>query len=108
MINEQIKKDGTQNTLLALLIAGKENCCLQEEPKPVQPETTKPVDMFKDDEDLKAQEEENRRKREEEEKKRKKEEEQRRKKEENKKKKSSWWRKTLDDLSGELFDDDKM
>ena len=74
----------------------------------MQPETTKPVDMFKDYEDLKAQEEENRRKREEEEKKRKKEEEQRRKKEENKKKKSSWWSKTLDDLSGELFDDDKM
>lgn len=31
--NEQIKKNGTQNTLLALLIAGKENCCLQEKPK---------------------------------------------------------------------------
>ena len=38
--NEQIKADGTQNTLLGLLIAGKENCCLQEESKPTNAEPT--------------------------------------------------------------------
>nr|WP_325289749.1 cell division protein FtsA [uncultured Bacteroides sp.] len=111
--NEQIKKNGTQNTLLALLIAGKENCCLQEESRHTQPEPSKPTDMFKDDEVLKAQEEENRRKREEEEKrkreeeKRKKEEE-KRKKEQEKKNKPSWFKSKIDTLTKELFDDDKM
>ena len=111
--NEQIKKDGTQNTLLSLLIAGKDNCCLQEEPQPIQPKPSKPADIFKDDEALKAQEEENRRKREEEEKRKKEEEkrkkeEERRKKEQAKKNKPSWFKSKIDTLTKELFDDDKM
>lgn len=111
--NEQIKKDGTQNTLLSLLIAGKDNCCLQEEPQPIQPQPNKPADIFKDDEALKAQEEENRRKREEEEKRKKEEEkrkkeEERRKKEQAKKNKPSWFKSKIDTLTKELFDDDKM
>ena len=103
--NEQIKKDGTQNTLLGLLIAGKENCCLQEKPQP-----TPPPDIFKDDEELKKQEEENRRKREEEEK-RKKEEEKRKREEEKQKKereKKSWFKSKIEDFTKELFDDTKM
>ena len=32
-----LRRDGTQNTILALLFAGKENCCLQAEPKPAEP-----------------------------------------------------------------------
>lgn len=111
--NEQIKKNGTQNTLLALLIAGKDNCCLQEEPHPVQSGPVKPTDMFKDDETLKAQEEENRRKREEEEKKKKEEEkrkkeEEKRRKEQERKNKSNWFKSKIDTLTKELFDDDKM
>ena len=47
-----------QNTLLGLLAAGNENCCLQEM-KPAVTTTatpTQPVDMFGDDEALKEQE----------------------------------------------------
>ena len=47
------------NTLLGLLAAGNENCCLQEV-KPVQQPASnvppKPVDIFVDDEALKEQE----------------------------------------------------
>ncbi len=46
------------NTLLGLLAAGNENCCLQEV-KPAQPAANvppKPVDIFVDDEALKEQE----------------------------------------------------
>ena len=53
------KKDGMHNTLLGLLAAGNENCCLQEV-KPVQQPASnvppKPVDIFVDDEALKEQE----------------------------------------------------
>ena len=117
-LSEALKKDGMQNTLLALLASGNENCCLQETPKPAQTVTPQqPADIFKDDEALKAQEEENRRKREEEEKKRreeerrKKEEEKRKKEEARKKKKKdgpSWFEKTFNKLSNEIFSDEDM
>lgn len=47
--NEQIKKNGTQNTLLGLLTAGKENCCLQEEPKPTNGAPTQTSIGFEED-----------------------------------------------------------
>lgn len=112
--HEEIKKDGTQNTLLALLLAGKENCCQPEEPKIPHIEPGKPVDMFQDDEVLKEQEKENRRKKEEEEKRRK-EEEKRRKDEEKKKKKEkenkpNWFQRLAGNVTEELFgdNDEKM
>ena len=57
--SDVLKKDGMQNTLLGLLAAGNENCCLQEvKPAPAASTVTppKPVDMFGDDEALKEQE----------------------------------------------------
>jgi len=54
--SDVLKKDGMQNTLLGLLAAGNENCCLQEvKPAPAASTVTppKPVDMFGDDEALK-------------------------------------------------------
>ncbi len=57
--SDEPKKDGMHNTLLGLLAAGNENCCLQEV-KPVQQPASnvppKPVDIFVDDEALKEQE----------------------------------------------------
>ena len=57
--SEEPQKDGMHNTLLGLLAAGNENCCLQEV-KPVQQPASnvppKPVDIFVDDEALKEQE----------------------------------------------------
>lgn len=105
---EGIPKDGTQATLLALLLAGTDNCCQPEEPKVPHIEPGKPVDMFQDDENLKAQEAENRRKKEEEEKRRRKEEEKKNKKE--KENKPSWFRRFTDTVTGELFgeNDEKM
>lgn len=113
--SEELKKDGTHNTLLGLLMTGNENCCKKEVETPRQ-EAPKPAsaphsnDMFKDDDDLKAQEEALRRQREKEEKKRKEEEEKRRKekekmmKEREKKKKKSW----LDSFVKGFFDDEKL
>ncbi len=112
--HEEIRKDGTQNTLLALLLAGKDNCCRPEEPKIPHVEPGKPVDMFRDDEDLMAQEKANRRKKEEEEKRRK-EEDKRRKEEEKKKKKEkenkpNWFQRFAGNVTEELFgdNDEKM
>lgn len=87
---DMIIRDGTQNTLFGLLIAGKENCCLQETPtprpipQPVSPIQAEPADMFDSDEILKAQEEVAReaKKQKEEEEKRRKEMEKRQKQEE--------------------------
>lgn len=57
---EELKKDGRQNTLLGLLAAGNENCCLQEA-KPAQATvsgsaSSQQTDMFDNDETLKEQE----------------------------------------------------
>ena len=110
----EMPQDGTRNTLLALLLAGKEDCRQPEEPKIPHIEPGKPVDMFRDDEDLKAQEEENRRKKEEEDRRRK-EEEKRRKEEEKKKKKEkdgkpNWFQRLAGNVTEELFgdNDEKM
>ncbi len=110
-----LKKDGTQNTLFALLFAGEENCCLQESKtiqKPVAApftNTTVARDFFEADEDLKRQEEEAKaakKKREEEERQRKIEE--KRLKDEAKKNKPSWISRTFDKLSNEIFSDEDM
>lgn len=119
--DDLMKKDGTQNTLFSLLSAGHENCCLQETPRPEpqphhQPE---PVNMFEEDENLKAQEaaaREAKKKRDEEDKRRKEEdrrrkEEEKRKKEEARRKKKegpSWFEKTFNKISNEIFSDDDM
>ena len=94
---ELLKKDGTQNTIIGLLSAGKENCCLVPIAKPVEysaqteiPDQTlfPPEEQENEDEDdfLKTEEErrikeEERKKREEEEKERKRLEKERKKKE---------------------------
>lgn len=110
--SDVLKKDGMQNTLIGLLAAGNENCCLQEV-KPVPTATfstdaTKPVDMFGDDEALKEQEAAARAakvQREKEERERKEKE-----REEKKKKKEgpSWFEKTFNKLSNEIFSDDDL
>ncbi|MCD8183644.1 MAG: cell division protein FtsA [Bacteroides sp.] len=111
--SDALNKDGIQNTLLGLLAAGNENCCLQEV-KPAQPAAapTEPKNMFADDVDLIAQEEANRKKRDEEEKRRREEEkkrkdEEKRHRDEEKKNKPSWWKSKIDTFTKELFDDDK-
>ncbi|WP_418697204.1 cell division protein FtsA [Bacteroides sp.] len=117
--SDVLKKDGRQNTLLGLLAAGNENCCLQEV-KPVQPATptpNKPADMFGDDEALKEQEaaaraaKAQREKEEKERKERERKEREQREKEEKKRKKKegpSWFEKTFNKLSNEIFSDDDM
>lgn len=115
--SDAMKKDGMQNTLLGLLAAGNENCCLQEV-KPVQPAVTpQPVDMFGNDEILKEQEaaaraakaqrdkdERDRKEKERKEKDRKDKEEKKRKKKEG----PSWFEKTFTKISNEIFSDDDM
>lgn len=50
LLNGEPRKDGTHNTLLALLLTGKENCCLQEV-KPAQPVTPpQQLNVFGNDE----------------------------------------------------------
>lgn len=114
--NDVLVKDGMQNTLLGLLAAGHENCCLQEE-KTAQPAgnpTPKPVDMFDNDETLKEQEAAARaakaqREKEERERKEKERKEREQKEKERKKKKGpSWFERIGDKLSKEIFSDDDM
>ena len=118
--SDVLKKDGMQNTLLGLLAAGNENCCLQEvKPAPAASTVTppKPVDMFGDDEALKEQEaaaraakaqrekeEKARRERERKEKERKEKEEKKKKKKEG----PSWFEKTFNKISNEIFSDDDL
>ncbi len=108
---DEIPQNGTQNTLLALLLSGKENCRQPEEPKTPHIEPGQSVDMFQDDEELKAQEEENRRKREED-KRRREEEKKGRKGEEKGKKenKPNWFQRLTSNVTEELFgdNDEKM
>ncbi|MDO4165577.1 MAG: cell division protein FtsA [Bacteroides sp.] len=116
---DALKKDGMHNTLLSLLMAGNENCCLQEVPKsaPQRPPVSEPINMFENDANLKAQEEEIRRKQAEEEKRRreKEKEEKRRKEEEEKKKKKAAaksqpnrFRQFFESFTDNFFEDDKM
>ena len=117
--SDVLKKDGMQNTLLGLLAAGNENCCLQEvkPTQPVTPTPNKPADMFGDDEALKEQEaaaraaKAQREKEEKERKERERKEREQREKEEKKRKKKegpSWFEKTFNKLSNEIFSDDDM
>lgn len=118
-----LKKDGMENSLLGLLAAGNENCCLLETKSIPQPESievvtySKTVDIFNDDEALKEQEAAARaakQQREKEEKERKeleRKEKERREKEEKKKKKKEgpgWFEKTFNKISNEIFSDDDM
>jgi cell division protein FtsA len=123
--NDFLQKDGRSNTLLGLLAAGSENCCLLET-KPVkqQPEAlevyttyTKSVDIFNDDEALKEQEaaaraaKAQREKEEKERKEQERREKEKREKEEKRKKKKEgpgWLEKTFNKLSNEIFSDDDM
>lgn len=121
-MGDNLKKDGTQCTLIALLEAGKDNCCKPETkpiPQPATPSPSpEPVDMFGNDETLKEQEaaaraakaQRDKEERERKEKERK-EKEQREKEEKKKKKKKegpSWFEKTFNKLSNEIFSDDDM
>lgn len=98
--SDVLAKDGMQNTLLGLLAAGNENCCLQEV-KPAQPAgnpASTPADMFGNDEALKEQEAAARAAK-----------AQREKEEKEKKKKGpSWFEKTFNKISNEIFSDDDM
>lgn len=126
--SDLMAKDGSQNTLLGLLFAGNDNCCLQET-KPTPKTITAPIaplpvietviptgGFFAEDEHLKQQEREAKalkKKREEEEKRRKEEEKQRkleekRKKEEENRNKPSWLKSTFDKLSNDIFSDEDM
>lgn len=114
---DTLKKDGMQNTLLGLLSAGDENCCLQETVKPAQQPATEPENMFKDDAALKEQEAAaraaklQREKEEKERKERERKEKERREKEERKRKKNegpSWFERTFDRFSKDFFSDDDM
>lgn len=116
LLNNEPRKDGTHNTLLALLLAGKDNCCLQEV-KPAQPATPpQQPNMFDNDETLKQQEEQARaekekRDKEEKERKEKERKEKERKEKEKKEKKSGGWfglGKAFDRFSSEIFSDDDM
>lgn len=117
--SDVLKKNGTQNTLLGLLAAGNENCCLQEIPRPATSQATsgKTADMFSNDEDLKRQEEaariakQQRDKEERERKERERKEKERLEKEARKKKKKdgpSWFEKTFSKISNEIFSDEDM
>ena len=112
--NDVLSKDGMQNTLLGLLAAGNQNCCLQEA-KPAQPAgnpTPQPADMFGNDEALKEQEAAARaakaQREKEEKERREKERKDREKKEKEKKKGPNWFEKTFTKLSNEIFSDDDM
>lgn len=113
-----LKKDGMQNTLLGLLFAGNENCCLQEISKPVSQHTAtaESKNMFENDVNLIEQEAAARMakaQREKEEKERKeleRKEKERRRKERNKPKKKEgpgWLERTFDKFSKEIFSDDE-
>ncbi len=113
--NDILKKDGTQNTLLGILFAGEDNCCLQEntanqKTNASATNSANPIkDFFEEDEELKKQEEEAKaakKKREEEERIRKAEE--KKLKEAAKKSKPSWISRTIDKLSNEIFSDEDM
>lgn len=112
--SDMLKKDGTQNTLLGLLAAGNENCCLQEViPAQAAAATApQPGGLFSDDESLKEQEAAARAakaQREKEERERKeKERKEREKKEKEKKKGPNWFKETFNKLSNEIFSDDDM
>lgn len=117
---DMVKKDGTQNTLFGLLIAGNENCCLLEAPV-TQPEIQNPsepdlTEEPEDNENLQEQEaaalaaqrkkeEEEKKKREEE---KKKEREKEKREEEEKKKKPNWFKTTFIKFSEDLFSDDDL
>ncbi len=112
--SDVLRKDGMQNTLLGLLAAGNENCCMQET-KSAQSSSNvppKPVDMFGDDETLKEQEAAARaakaQREKEEKERREKERKEREKKEKEKKKGPSWFEKTFNKLSNEIFSDEDM
>ena len=117
-----MKRNGTLCTVLGLLLAGKENCCLEKKVEPLvvaQPENI-PSDLFANDQDLKEQEnlilakkaaEEARLKaeRDSEEEKRRRAEEAERKRIERERKKNNFFnkfKKGFDNLSGELFGSD--
>lgn len=113
-----LKKDGMQNTLIGLLSAGNENCCLQEITKPAQPHTApaESKNLFENDANLIEQEAAARAakaRREKEERERKelerKEREQREKERKKQKKKEgpSWIERTFDKFSKEIFSDDE-
>lgn len=117
---DMVKKDGTQNTLFGLLIAGNENCCLLEAPV-TQPEIQNPsepdlTEEPEDNENLQEQEaaalaaqrkkeEEEKKKREEE---KKKEREKEKREEEEKRKKPNWFKTTFIKFSEDLFSDDDL
>lgn len=104
-----IKKDGTQNTVLGLLYAGNENCCMQEQK--VEEVTKVSSDLFEEDIEIKANNdriaaERERKKLQEEEKKRLKT-----LKDEEKKKKSqkpSKWDSILQKMTNTIFTDEEM
>lgn len=113
---EELPKDGMQNTLLGLLAAGNENCCLQEA-RPSQTTgpgntSSQPMDMFDNDEVLKEQESLARAAKAQREKEEKERKEQERKgkerREKGEKKGPGWIEKTFSKLSNELFSDENM
>ncbi len=107
-----LKRDGSQNMLLALLAQGDENCCGKEKQTETSGKEPEQTSLFEDDEELKKQEEAARQakiKRDQEEAERKRREKEQAEKE--KKKKDGWGRKIknfFDNTSETLFEDQKM
>lgn len=123
-MNESLLSNGTWSAAIALLHAGNENCCKQQEPvKQVETTTASQTaqrteqpmsqDLFKDDEDLKRLEEEERKRRDE---KRKQEEAERirklndekEKEKQQKPKKPSYLKKIFKEFSENFFTDDQL
>ncbi len=106
---EQLKRDGMQNSIIALLMVGNENCCLQESKSTALSASNETPDMFSDDEELKQQEQvarEAKAQREKEEKERR--EQERIKREQKKKEGPRWYEKAISKISNEFFPDDEM
>lgn len=100
-----ISKDGTQNTILGLLCAGKENCCKVVEIKPKEEKFATSGKLFEEEEST-WKKEAQKKTLEEEEKKKKKEEEKRRKEEE-RKGKPGWIKATIEKFTNDIFNDEE-
>lgn len=107
---ELLKKDGTQLSIIGLLNAGKENCCMPEIVTPIPPTKPAPAESLFVDEELEI---ENTRKKIAEEKKRKEEEEKERKRKEKEKKEAeklakgpSKLSRMFEKITSELFNED--
>lgn len=91
-------KDGTTNTLIGLLLAGKENCCLPEEAKPIEAGGEQKT-LFEEEEVVKPESEKKKQKIEE-------KKPEPKAPQQPKVKKPGFFKRLVDNIQGELFDGD--